>query len=143
MSDAVMNDPALIKLPSQRELLTVMFKGWKLIILGAFIGILWAINDLKTSGYYYDVQMQVTPAQNTGMSGANSALASLANLALPSLQNGSDFRLYLDTLKSRNVADELAKNPAIMHAMFGGWNEAAQSWQEPVLVTTTAKMKKY
>jgi hypothetical protein len=144
MSDAVVNDPALIKLPSQRELLTVMFKGWKLILLGVFAGILWASDDLNSSGYYYDVQMQVTPAQRNGDSGAAGGLAGLANLALPSLQSGSDFRLYIDTLKSRNIADELAKDPAIMQTIFGGeWNNTTQSWQEPVMTGTTYKIKQY
>jgi hypothetical protein len=146
MSDAVINDPALMKLPSQRELLTVMFKGWKLILLGVFIGVLWASNDLNSTGYYYDVQMQVTPAQRNGDSGisAGGGLAGLANLALPSLQSGSDFRLYIDTLKSRNIADELAKDPAIMRTIFAGeWNNATQSWQEPIVTGKTYKIKQY
>ena len=146
MSDALINDPALIKLPSQRELLAVMFKGWKLILLGMFIGVLWAVNDLNSAGYSYDIQMQVTPAQRNGDSGigAGGGLAGLANLALPSLQTGSDFRLYIDTLKSRNIADELAKNPAIMRGFFGyEWNETTQSWQEPVSTRTIDKVKKY
>jgi hypothetical protein len=145
MSDALVNESAPIKFPSQRELLTAMFRGWKVICLCILIALLWAINDLHSAVYLYQVQMQVTPAQRNGDTSLNTGggLAALANLGLPSLQTGSDFRLYLDLLTSRNIADELAKNPTIMHRIYSyEWNETTQSWREPSLVGRIATARK-
>jgi len=75
--------------------------------------------------------MTVTPAQRGTTSNVGGGLAALVNLAIPSGDNGSDFSLYLDLLKSRNIADELAKDPQLMRYLFGGeWDEASQSWKE-------------
>jgi len=75
--------------------------------------------------------MTVTPAQRGGTSNVGGGLAALVNLALPSGDSGSDFNLYLDLLKSRNVADQLAKDPELMHTLYAyNWDSATQTWQE-------------
>jgi len=75
--------------------------------------------------------MTVTPAQRAADANVSGGLAALMNLAMPSGGTGSDFSLYLDLLKSRNIADELAKDPQFMHSLYAGyWDEATQSWHD-------------
>lgn len=123
------DDPSLIRFPTQRELLTAIFRRWFLVVLGASLGLAWGINVVHSLPYLYTVEMRVTPAQRGTSANVGTGLAALVNLALPSAESGSDFSLYLDLIKSRNVADELAKDPKIMHTIWAGnWDEASQKW---------------
>ena len=147
MSDASIADSPPIAWPTQRELLIALTKGWKLIFLCVLVAVLWAINDLHSAPLIYQAQMQVTPAQSNGADAARlsaaGGLASLAGFALPNAQGGSDFQIYLDTLQSRTMADQLAKDPALMHTLYGGeWDEATQSWHEPPPPTGWAAKEK-
>src|SRR6185437_10690243 len=66
----------------------------------------------------------------------------LAGAGLPIAHNGSEFRLYLDSLKTRDIADQLAKDPTIMHTLFASeWDEATQSWREPAMSKSDANYK--
>jgi hypothetical protein len=133
MSDAVLNRPP-IRFPTQREVAMALLNGWFLVLLGIAIGVMWTADNLKSTAYQYRAQMQVTQAQANGDTNqtALGSLASFASAGLPIAQNGSEFRLYLDSLKTRDIADELAKDPAIMHTLFASeWDEATQSWHEP------------
>ena len=142
MSDVVL-DQQPIRFPSQRELAAALLNGWFLVLLGVAVGVMWAADNLKASGYQYRAQMQVTQAETTG-GGANqlSGLAALAGAGLPIAQNGTEFRLYLDSLKTRDIADQLAKDPTIMHTLFASeWDEATQSWREPAMSKSDANYK--
>jgi len=142
MSDVVL-DQQPIRFPSQRELAAALLNGWFLVLLGMLVGVMWAADNLKASGYQYRAQMQVTQAETTG-GGANqlSGLAALAGAGLPIAQNGTEFRLYLDSLKTRDIADQLAKDPTIMHTLFASeWDEATQSWREPAMSKSDANYK--
>jgi hypothetical protein len=112
-------------------------RGWWLIFLCVLAAVLGAINYLHSAPFRYEMTMEVTPAQSSGADASRlnalGGLASLAGITLPNTQGGgSDFQLYLDTLLSRTIADELAKDPALMHKLFANqWDEATQSWHEP------------
>ena len=145
MSDAVLDQPP-IRFPSQREIAFAVLNGWFLVLLGVLVGVMWAAGNLKSLPYEYRAQMQVTQAQANGGETNQStlgALASLAGAGLPIAQNGSEFRLYLDSLKTRDIADELAKDPVIMHTLFASqWDETTQSWHEPGMTKTNAWIKR-
>src|SRR3954462_7018554 len=131
MSDRLPDNPSLLRLPTQRELLIAVLRRWKLILLCALLGFAWGVSTLRSEPYLYTVQMTVTPAQRAADANVSGGLAALMNLAMPSGGTGSDFSLYLDLLKSRNIADELAKDPQFMHSLYAGyWDEATQSWHD-------------
>jgi hypothetical protein len=131
MSDKLADDTSLVRFPTQREVLTAILRRWWLVCLCALGGLAYGIDSLHSEAYRYPVQMEVTPAQRGTTSNVGGGLAALVNIALPSGDNGSDFQLYLDLLTSRNIADELAKDPKLMRTLFGGdWDEATQSWRE-------------
>ena len=132
MANRLPDDQALIRFPTQRELLTAIFRRWFLVVLCALVGVAYGVSVVRSTPYLYTVQMTVTPAQRNTNNNTGGGLAALVSLALPSGENGSDFSLYLDLLKSRNIADELAKDQQLMRALFGGnWDEASQRWREP------------
>jgi hypothetical protein len=132
MLNRLPDDQAPLRFPTQRELLTAIIRRWFIVILCAGIGVAYGISIVRSTPYRYTVQMTVTPAQRSQTNSGGSGLAALVNLALPGGENGSDFGLYLDLLKSRNIADELVKDQQLMHALYAGdWDAAAQKWREP------------
>jgi hypothetical protein len=140
MSDAVLEHPAPFRFPSQQQIAAALLRGWILILLGIALGVWSAANDLRATSYQYRAQMQVTQAQSNSGGGLSTTggLAALATAGFPLGQNGDEFRLYLDSLKTRDIADELAKDPVIMHTLFASeWDQASQSWHEPPPPTGT------
>jgi hypothetical protein len=134
MSDAVLDRPAPIRLPTQQDIAAALLRGWILVLLGVIAGLAWSRDNLRATSYQYRAQMQVTQAQGNGGEGTglSAGLSALAGVGLPVAQNGNEFRLFLDSLKTRDTADELAKDPAIMRTLFASeWDEATQSWHEP------------
>ena len=120
-----------------RETTIAVLKGWPIIVICIAIALWIAIGNLKTATYVYATQMQVTPPLNSEegqsrLGGAAGAFAAITNISLPTTQTGTQFRLFVDSLTSRDLADELAKNEALMKRLFAGdWDEAAQMWREP------------
>lgn len=136
MSNASIAESPSFTWPTQRELAIALTRGWWLIFLCVLAAVLCAINYLHSATFRYETTMEVTPAQTSGADAARlsaaGGLATLAGLALPNSQGTSDFQLYLDALLSRTMADELAKDPGLMHKLFPSeWDEATQSWHEP------------
>lgn len=121
------------------QLVQVLYRGWWIIAICIVVAVLHAINYLHSATYVYSAQMQVTPPQSstddgsaTSRAGAFGGLAALANIALPTNQSGMQFRLFTEILTSRDLIDEVAKDPRIMRTLFSGdWDEATQSWREP------------
>ena len=123
-----------------RELLRSVYRGWWILLFCSAISIWMASDYLRKATYLYPAQMQITPVQSMGDDSAGSrlgalgGLASLANIGLPQNQSATQFRLYVDTLYSRDLAMELAKNRDLMMTLFAGeWDQVTQSWREPPL----------
>lgn len=112
--------------------------GWKLVLAGAALGFVLAVLNLQGAVYSYPVQMQVTAAQgtNSDTGGGNrlsqlSGLASLASISLPTTQNAMQFQLYIDSLYTRDLSNDIAKNHEIMMILYGNqWDAASQTWRE-------------
>ena len=126
------------KIPLLKEVELVAKQSWRVILGGAAIGFIIAALYLQGAHYSYPVEMQVTTVQQTGGSGGGgrsgmsqlSGLASLASIALPSAQNEVQFQLFIDSLYSRDLADDIAKNHDIMVAMYSSqWDPITQTWQ--------------
>ena len=135
MSDAPVSVVRPLRLPTQDQFVRALIRGWKLIIIGALIGVWWAAGDLLNTPYEYMAQMQVTQAQPTGGGAARGTAlpAELAGIALPVVQNGSEFRLYVDSLTTRDIANEMFKDANLMHRVFSGeWDESTQQWKQPI-----------
>lgn len=131
-----------IKLPSQNEVVWALVQGWKIILISVLAFVLWAANTLHSEGQLYQAQIQVTPAQQGGGAPAGGGLAAAAaalSIGGPALSQGNDFQLYMNSFATRDLADELAKNPTFMHTIFAGeWNEATQTWHEAPLTSKQA-----
>src|SRR6185312_4149192 len=100
--------------------------------------ILLAILYLNTATYKYTATLMVSPVQSSQGSGLSGKLGGLGNLAsLAGINIGGDaatqaFMLYQKGLYSRDVADLLAKDPQLMHAVFHKrWDAAAKQWIPP------------
>jgi hypothetical protein len=89
--------------------------------------------------YTYTATLMVSPvmqsSQSGGLAGKLGGLSSLASMAGVSIGNDpatQAFMLYQKGLYSRDVADLLAKDPQIMHAVFHKqWDAAGKQWIAP------------
>lgn len=130
-----------------KELEFVCKKSWLLILGGGAIGFVIAALSLQGAVYSYPVEMQVTTVQSTTGSGGGSGrgglsqlsgLASLANIALPTTQNEMQFQLFVDSLTSRDLANELAKNQDVLITLYGDqWDPITKTWHEPPVGLST------
>ena len=100
--------------------------------------ILVALLYLNTATYKYTATLMVSPVQSSQGGGLSGKLGGLGNLAsLAGINIGADaatqaFMLYQKGLYSRDIADLLAKDPQIMHAVFHKrWDAAAKQWIPP------------
>lgn len=122
-----------------REVALIVLKGWRIIAgtLGVFL--LLAIISLHTTPSVFVVKMIVTPVQGSNDQAATratslSSLAQLAGLNLsPSAnQSASQFRTYVDSMRSRDLAEDLAKNQDLMKSIFHReWDGQSQTWRQP------------
>lgn len=116
--------------------LRVVRQRWWFIAAAAAAGAVLALIVLNFTVPKYAASLRVSPAStgSGGLGGALGQLGGLAAIAGVDVRQGSSaaspFDLYLDTLRSRQTADLLARDPAIMHHVFARqWNAAAQRWQ--------------
>lgn len=122
-----------------RELALIVLRGWKIVACTIGVFLILAIIDLHSAPSILAIKMVVTPVQGSSDQSSTRAnsLSSLAQLAGLSLgpsggQSMSQFRTYIDSLRSRDLADEIAKNPEIMRYIFWrDWDAQAQTWREP------------
>lgn len=133
------NDGVRRKTIDLHEMAMVVLHGWRIVAATVVVFLVLAIINLHTSPSIFAVKMVVTQVQGTGEQGSSrmnslSSLAQLAGLNLgPSAgQSASQFRYYLDSLHSRDLADELAKNQDLMKSIFAReWDAQSQTWREP------------
>jgi hypothetical protein len=100
-----------------------------------------ALVYLHVATYTYTATLIVSPVTSSspvagaGLSGKLGRLGGLASLAGISLGNDpatQAFMMYQEGLYSRDVAEQLARNPLIMHNVFHKqWDEAGQKWIPP------------
>lgn len=120
-----------------RVLIRRLWRGKAIILLSLAVSILFAIIYLNVANYRYTITLIVTPVQAAGssISGKNGGLVGLAGLAgvsLPTDASSDAFKLYLEGLKSRPVADVLATDDGLMSNLFPAeWSPADKKWHEP------------
>ncbi len=118
--------------------LRMLRAGWWLIV-GCVVGALViAIVYLDVVPYRYAVQMRVAPVAGSGGDGLSGklsqfgGLAAAAGVALPDSGGSASFKLYVEALHSRDVADILARDGGLMHRIFyREWDAPARRWRPP------------
>jgi len=121
------------------ELFGIVRARRKLVFAVVAGTVLAALLYLHIATYKYTGTLMVSPViQSSQTGGLSSKLGGLSNLAsLAGVNIGGDtatqaFMLYQKGLYSRDVADQLAKDPQIMHAVFRKqWDAANKQWIPP------------
>jgi Chain length determinant protein len=101
-------------------------------------GLLLAFAYLNVATPKYAATLRVSPAAagGGGLGGALGQLGGIAAMAGIDVRQGSSsgaspFDLYLDTLRSRHVADLLAKDQQLMqHVFISEWDPSTGQWRE-------------
>lgn len=121
-----------------RRLLSILRRDWMVILLFAAIGFYVGVLMLRGAIYSYPVQMQVTSvATNATDNAPNATLSAVGSLVglqggMPSSPGALQFRLFQDSLFTRDMADRIAKNQDIMIKVFPGqWDPVRKAWFEP------------
>jgi uncharacterized protein involved in exopolysaccharide biosynthesis len=111
---------------------------WWLVLALMLAGFVGAVVYLRSAKYTYTVELRVNAAESlTGRASGSSGLSSLAQLAGVGADSApaSAFRLYLEGLKSREVAEQLARDRVLMRTIFAG--EWRGGWRQPPPGTKT------
>lgn len=107
-----------------------------LSVLGATVAL--TILYLHIATYTYTATLMVSPVLSSSSNNVSSklsglgGLASLAGINLSGDQQTQAFALYQEGLYSRDVADELARDPDILHTVYTlQWDAQAKTWIRP------------
>lgn len=110
-------------------------RRWWLVLFFALLGLVMAVVYLRTADYSYTAELRVSAAESSnGRSNAADRLGGLAALAgvAGEAQAASPFRLYLEGVKSREVAERLARDPVLMRNIFANeWDPVRRTWKQP------------
>lgn len=123
-------------------------KKWQITGI-SLLGFFFAIIYLHMATPVYSVELKITPAPASSATGGLSkklgslgGLAALAGVSVGSSSGDSatPFDLYLEELKSRELANELAKDPQIMTTIYSGqWDKESKTWQKPQSILSPVK----
>lgn len=131
-------EDAGLEKPKPAPVLERLRRNWKWPAAGFVAGTLVALLYLNFATYEYAASYRVTPVRSDG-AGLSSSLSSLAAVAGVSVGRGDaakPFTLYLNLLKSRDVAAALAKDDALMRGAFSAsWDEKLKQWRQPPSAT--------
>jgi uncharacterized protein involved in exopolysaccharide biosynthesis len=121
-----------------QALLRRLRRGWLTIALCAVVGLAIAATYLHLATYRYVAEMRVSPVQGSGAEGLSSKLGQLGGLAaaagvsIPDSAGGSSFRLYVEALQSRDIADRLVTDGVLMRQAFEReWDPVQRRWRRP------------
>jgi LPS O-antigen subunit length determinant protein (WzzB/FepE family) len=118
--------------------LLLLLRRWPLIIGCIITALIAAVVYLHAATYRYAVTMRVAPPASSAGDGVSSRLSQLGGLAavagvsLPDSGGSASFKLFVEALHSRDVAEALARDPAIMHGIFRQeWDARTRTWRLP------------
>jgi len=110
-------------------------RRWWLVLAFALLGLIAAVVYLRNASYTYTAELRVSAAESSnGRLSAGDRLGGLAALAgvAGEAQAASPFRLYLEGVKSREVAERLARDPVLMRNIFvNEWDPERRTWRQP------------
>lgn len=111
--------------------------GWLIIAIFVILCLGVGVLTLHLLTYTYTAVLKITPVQSNTQTSPSlrqlSGLSSLAGLSVPGGQEGTQFFLYVESITSRAVADQLANNPEIMKVIFKDeWNPDANRFEKKV-----------
>lgn len=119
-------------------MLRILRQRWWIVFGCVVAALVVAIIYLAVVPYRYAVQMRVAPIAGTGGDGLSGklsqfgGLAAAAGVALPETGGSGSFRLYVEALHSRDVADTIARDARLMHRIFyREWDPVARRWIPP------------
>lgn len=133
---------------AQVDLVDLFLRIWqrKLIVLLAMATALFGtIIYLNLATKTYTSELRVIPSESStsvsaGRLGGLSSLAAVAGVSVGSSQGPTTFEVFLATIRTRELADQLARDSQVMqHAFPDEWDVATGRWTRPVGVIADAK----
>ena len=118
-------------------------RGW-LVALFALAALLIAVAYLRSADYVYTATLRVSPAPSAAGGGpelgALGSLASLTGISVGRSEAATPFRLYVEAVHAREVADRLSRDDALMHTVFANeWDATRRSYRRRQGVLSSLK----
>ncbi|BBE33794.1 hypothetical protein SmB9_14520 [Sphingosinicella microcystinivorans] len=112
------------------QVLKMSLSRWK-IIAAIFVACMTTYYTyINFATFKYVAQIKLVPAPSSENS-LRSGIGGLAGLRLNEGQNLPPFLVYTEQLRSREVAEQLSRDPTIMRGLFAAeWDPTAQRWRE-------------
>lgn len=119
---------------------------WLLVSVLASIVLLAVLYLHFFASFQYGAELRVTPVERTsgGLSSQLSGLASFAGMELAQQEGVSPYALFVEGIRSGNIASEMANKPGLLQSVFSDqWNTSSEQWVRPSgvgkAITRTAK----
>lgn len=119
------------------DIVTLLQLFWRsriLILVSVASCFILTVFYLNAATYTYTVEYQVTPTEagQGSLMGMLGGVGALAGVKLGGDEPASPFSLYLEGLRGRTVAADVAADPFLMQRMFPDqWDDAAKAWRQP------------
>lgn len=155
MPDGALGQPdaMTLRLPTRdgegdlRGVVRLLRRGWRWLLVGTAGGIALAVCALWLVTPAYTAAMVIGPTARVGSAAMGARVPTLsgrdsAAMAEPGAgdESLSDFARYLELFGSGPVAEQLARDPGVLHALFPDrWDAQTQGWRPPAGVVPAAK----
>lgn len=133
---------------AQVDLADLLWQVWqrKFIVLSAVaVALAAAILYLHLATQTYTAELRLIPSQsstsvNSSRLGGLGSLAAAAGVSVGSSQGPTTFEVFMATMKTRELADQLARDKRILQQVFPDeWDAAAGQWTRPTGFVASAK----
>jgi uncharacterized protein involved in exopolysaccharide biosynthesis len=120
-----------------RLVLEKLQQNWRTMVLCIALAVVAGVVFMHTTTPKYQAEMRVTASGSPGSDpsrrlGGLGGLAALAGVGLDTSGGATPFQLYLDALKSRELAEQLSSDQRIMTTVFADeWNAQNRTWVRP------------
>lgn len=115
---------------SIRDYVRNITKHWRLLLLAALVGFVWAVHKEATAPKLYGVAVVVGPVGDSGSTGGAGGLVSLFLSGGSMAAGPPDWGRYVFALSSVRLAEKLQREHHLLQTVFAGrWDNETKTWK--------------
>jgi hypothetical protein len=115
---------------SIRDYVRNIARHWRLFLLAAVVGFVWAVHKEATAPKLYSVSVVVGPVGDSGPTGGTSGLVSLFLSGGSMAAGPPDWGRYVFALSSVRLAEKLQRDHHLLQTVFASrWDSKTKTWK--------------